>query len=149
MAHSAMSQPSPAPQQAPNPGDARNPPAPGDPWDFLRGVVILLGFLAVGEALAPLLARVRLPVPGSVIGLILLFTALRTGIVRAVHITRAARALLALLPLLLVPAGVGVFVDGTLSGMKGLWYAGAVVALTVGSLAVVGLTAQRWLRGFK
>ena len=59
--------------------------------------------------------------------------------------TGAARPLLALLPLLLVPAGVGVFVDGTLAGAKGLWYGGAVVALTVAGLAGVGRAAQAWL----
>ena len=107
-----------------------------------RAVGILLGCQLVGEIAARGLA---LPVPGPVIGLVLLFLGLQAlasrGRVTAetVHQTgigRAAGALLASLGLLFIPAGVGVVQHLDLFGRHGLALGLALVGSTLATLVV-------------
>lgn len=112
------------------------------------GLLWLLGCQLVGEVVVRLL---DVPIPGPVVGLVLLWGVLtvvarRRTAQRAVvePVTRTADALLAHLQLLFVPAGVGVVVLGatlrddalplTLA-LLGSWVAGlAAVGWTVGAL---------------
>lgn len=121
------------------------PNAPVTPWEFLSGGAILLAFLALGEVAAPYLARVSVPVPGSVVGLGLLWAALRLGWVKTAHVAQASRSLLVIMPLLFVPAGVGVFADSKLSGTSSVLLGLAIVGLTIVTLAVIGRATQWWL----
>ena len=68
---------------------------------FLRIAAITL----VGELLQRL---IPLPVPASVYGLILLFAALCTGIVKLEQVKDAAGFLISILPILFVPTAVGI-----------------------------------------
>lgn len=76
---------------------------------MLRGIAALLLFQLLGESLVFL---TKLPVPGPVVGLVLLFLALklgrRTGRAPFPQVEGAAGALLSNLGLLFVPAGVGI-----------------------------------------
>lgn len=76
---------------------------------MLRGIAALLLFQLIGESIVFL---VKLPVPGPVVGLVLLFLFLqmarRKGRSAFPQIEGAAGALLSNLGLLFVPAGVGV-----------------------------------------
>ncbi|WP_377298406.1 CidA/LrgA family protein [Rhizobium sp. SGZ-381] len=76
---------------------------------MLRGIAALLLFQLLGESLVFL---TKLPVPGPVIGLVLLFVALhlgrRAGRAPFPQVETAASALLSNLGLLFVPAGVGI-----------------------------------------
>lgn len=93
---------------------------------MLRGIAALLLFQLLGESLVFL---TKLPVPGPVVGLVLLFLALqfgrRTGRAPFPQVEGAAGALLSNLGLLFVPAGVGVV---------SLW---SVVQSEIGAIAVV------------
>jgi len=81
---------------------------------FLAGVTWLLLFQCAGEALSRLLS---LPVPGPVLGMLLLFVALRLRDQGSEPIATAADALAKHLSLLFVPAGVGVMMYyGRLAG---------------------------------
>ena len=71
---------------------------------YLSQAGIILAFSFVGEALHLL---VPLPVPGSVYGLLLLLLCLCLGVVRPRHIVETAQALTALMPVMFVPATVG------------------------------------------
>ncbi|MGF9565572.1 CidA/LrgA family protein [Neorhizobium sp. JUb45] len=76
---------------------------------MLRGIAALLLFQLLGESLVFL---TRLPVPGPVVGIVLLFAALQAGR-RFGHsgyprIEAVADSMLANLGLMFVPAGVGV-----------------------------------------
>ncbi|MCY1664776.1 CidA/LrgA family protein [Rhizobium sp. SL86] len=76
---------------------------------MLRGIATLLMFQLIGESLVFLS---KIPVPGPVVGLVLLFVVLQIGR-RAGHapfpqVEAAANTLLTNLGLLFVPAGVGV-----------------------------------------
>ena len=70
----------------------------------LRGLAWLLVFQSIGEALS---RAFSLPLPGPVLGLILLLIALRWPLVRE-PVGECANFLLAHLSLLFIPVGVGV-----------------------------------------
>jgi holin-like protein len=104
---------------------------------FLTGVTWLLLFQCAGEAASRLLA---LPVPGPVIGMLLLFIALRARDRVPESIGSAADALARHLSLLFVPAGVGVMMYfGRLAG-EWLPIAVALLVSTVAAIAASALT---------
>jgi len=96
---------------------------------------ILLICQCIGEGIAFFLA---LPVPGPVIGMLLLFCALvlRPALLERMEAT--ADALLQHLSLLFVPAGVGIFVAA--STLEGQWPA-VVAAVAGGTLVTLAMTA--------
>ncbi len=104
---------------------------------FLAGVTWLLLFQCAGEALSRLLG---LPVPGPVIGMLLLFVALRVRDRVPDSIGTAADGLAKHLSLLFVPAGVGVMMYfGRLAG-EWLPIAAALLVSTVAAIAASALT---------
>ena len=72
-------------------------------FDYLRGLALILAFQALGW----LLQRVGVPMPGGVLGLLALFLALQTGLVRLQWVARTADLLLRHMVLLFVPLTVG------------------------------------------
>jgi holin-like protein len=74
---------------------------------MIPGLAILFCFLAAGEAAS---AWSGLPVPGSVLGMLLLAGALELGLLPGGSVQAAADLLLENLSLLFVPAGVGLLV---------------------------------------
>lgn len=75
--------------------------------NFLNGVTILLIYQLVGEISVLLL---RIPVPGPVLGMIMLFLTLLLRGNSTASLDSASTALLSHLSLLFVPAGVGMMV---------------------------------------
>lgn len=65
----------------------------------------ILAFCFAGEALHFLLP---LPIPASIYGLLLLLAALRAGVVRLEQVQETGQFLIAIFPLLFIPAAVGV-----------------------------------------
>lgn len=109
---------------------------------FVLGLGILFGFAALGSALAGVL---HLPLPGSVLGMLLLWLSLSLGWVRLHWLIDAADGLLGILGLLFVPATVG-FLDYLAVGpLWGLWLLVLVCGLLVGA-GTAGLVASRLLR---
>lgn len=98
----------------------------------LRGLAWLLVLQLVGEVLA---RAFSLPLPGPVIGMLLLMPALGWRPLRE-PVTEVARFLLAHLSLLFVPVGVGVMTHLALIGQHGLRMAAALVLSTWIGLAV-------------
>ena len=104
---------------------------------FLAGVTWLLLFQCAGEVASRLLG---LPVPGPVVGMLLLFIALRARRRIPDSIGAAADALAKHLSLLFVPAGVGVMMY--FGRLAGEWLAIAVALLvsTIVAIAAAALT---------
>jgi len=104
---------------------------------FLTGMTWLLLFQCAGEAASRLLS---LPVPGPVVGMLLLFSALRFRDRVPDAVGTAADALARHLSLLFVPAGVGVMMY--FSRLAGEWLAIALALLvsTVAAIAASALT---------
>jgi holin-like protein len=108
---------------------------------FVVGIAILWLFLLAGQGLADLLG---LPLPGSVVGMVLLWGALEAGVVRLAWVERGAGVLLGILGLLFVPAGVGV-IEYADAGMLWLGVGAVIVGGVLVTLAVTGLVVQRLL----
>lgn len=106
----------------------------------VRGAVVLLLALALGDALAARLPRV--PLSGPLWGMLLLFAALASGALPEAWVRPAAAPLVRLMGLFFVPLGVGILAYRPLLAAHGV----AVVAALVGgsslTLAAAGLAAR-------
>lgn len=109
--------------------------------------VMQFGLLCAFYYFGDLVSRLtRLPIPGSVIGLLLLLLLLRTGVVRERHIAGAADFLIHIMPILFLPITVGLLASyGLLSGHLAGFLAVTLVS-TVAVFAAAGLTAQGIIR---
>ena len=101
----------------------------------LRGLVWLLVFQSVGELLA---RGLRLPLPGPVIGMVLLVLALRWPAVQK-PVSETAQFLLSHLSLLFVPVGVGVMTHLSLVSQYGVRMLAVVMLSTLAGLSVTVL----------
>lgn len=109
---------------------------------MLPFLTLLLVCQLAGELVARLLA---LPVPGPVVGLLLLLTGLAVR-GRPAAVDEGADALLAHLSMLFVPAGVGVVQFLPLLADQWAAVAVSVVGSAVAAVAVTGLVLQALLR---
>jgi len=100
--------------------------------------VILLCQLA-GEIIAK---AARLPVPGPVIGMVILFSGLMLRGTMPPELENVAGFLHRYLPLLFVPAGVGVITSLDLLARSWAPLAGAIIIGTGVTIAVTGLVMQ-------
>ena len=108
---------------------------------MLAALTSLLGCQLAGEAIVQATA---LPVPGPVVGMMLLFIAMLARAPLPTETTGTADGLLKHLSLLFVPAGVGVVQHvGTLGGtslrLLAVVVIGTVIALTVTALTFAGV----------
>lgn len=108
----------------------------------LQGLAWLLVLQLAGEALSRALS---LPVPGPVIGMVLLWPALALAPVRE-QVTQTARFLLNHLSLLFIPVGVGVITHLDVLGHYGLRLALVIVLSTWVGIAVTALVLRALIR---
>jgi holin-like protein len=111
---------------------------------YLKQFMIILIAYFIGEALHSIF---RLPVPGSVLGLILLFAALCAGIVKVEMIEDVCEFLLSNMSFLFIPAGVGLMVSFDV--LKGKWAAflTVIIVSTVLVWIVAAYTVKLLRRG--
>ncbi|MGI5849646.1 MAG: CidA/LrgA family protein [Christensenellales bacterium] len=110
-------------------------------WVFQLGVIFVVSF--AGEMLRIV---IPLPIPASIYGLILMLLCLKTKIVKLKHVQGAGAFLLEVMPLLFVPATVGLMVTwDALSNML-LPFLAIMVLNTLIVLVVTGRTAQLIMR---
>ncbi len=107
---------------------------------YAGGLAILLAFLGVGEVLA---RYGHVPLPGSVLGMVLLTAALHLGLLRSAWVAPAATLLIRNMGLLFVPPGVGLMVHFGLLGREWLPICAGALASIVAVLVTVGLLQQR------
>jgi len=110
--------------------------------DALKGLAYLLLAQSAGEALVRL---AQLPLPGPVLGLLILLVALKIPHVRA-PVGAAAEVLLAHLSLLFVPVGVGVMTHLGLITQYGARMLLVIVLSTWAGMAVTALVLRSLLR---
>lgn len=113
---------------------------------MLPSLTILLVCQLAGEVIARLF---KLPIPGPVVGMMLLFAGLviRRGIPE--NLEKTGTTLLSHLSLLFIPAGVGITVHLKLLADEWLPIVVALIVSTVITLAVTGLVMQVLARGKK
>lgn len=110
---------------------------------WLRAAGLLLLFLGVGKLSVALLA---LPIPGSIVGLLLLFAALSTGWLPQRYLQPAGSMLLNYITLLFVPVGVGLIRYRELLASQGMVILiSSLVSLAL-TLVIVGWCFQRLRR---
>ncbi|MGM0898415.1 MAG: CidA/LrgA family protein [Bacillota bacterium] len=102
-------------------------------------LLVLYGFLLIGEAIQALL---NLPMPGSIIGFLLLFLALLLKIYPLEWIDAGATFLLSFLSLYFIPATVGVVEYGPLFSGRGVLLLPIVIVSTLVTMAAAGLASQ-------
>jgi holin-like protein len=100
----------------------------------------LLVFQTLGEGLAYAFA---LPVPGPVIGMVLLFCFLAAKRDAAPKLAPGALEFLKHLSLLFIPAGVGIMAHAQRVAAEWLPIGAALIASTMASLAVTALVLKR------
>lgn len=105
-------------------------------FQFCRILLVCL----LGEILAHILP---LPIPASVYGLVLLLAALKLGVLRLDQIKEAGGFLIGILPLLFVPAAVGVMDLWEELGAMLLPCLIAVIPVTLLVMGVSGRVTQR------
>jgi len=106
---------------------------------MLAALTVLLVYQLIGEVLVQL---VGLPVPGPVVGMLLLFVTLLVRGAAPEALRSTANGLLAHLSLLFVPAGVGVMLHFERLGAEWMPIAVALVASTVVTISVTALVMR-------
>lgn len=104
---------------------------------IIQGLTVLLIFQLIGEVLSVMFA---LPVPGPVLGMLLLACSLLAYRSVPLFVEQASSGLLLHLSLLFVPAGVGLMVHFDRLGEE--WFAIAVALLCS---TLLSLVATAWL----
>lgn len=113
---------------------------------MIPALAVLLVFQLIGEILVTM---TRVPIPGPVAGLALLFLFLRLRGEMPVALKATAETLLSHLPLLFVPAGVGVMQHFSLLSREWVAILLALAVSTVLSLAVTAIVVQMAARRFQ
>jgi len=107
---------------------------------MLYGLIVFISYLLIGEFISALLAW---PVPGSVLGMLLLFLTLviRGGVSDSVK--QSSQQLLPYLPLFIVPASVGIVNYMDLIQAEGHIILSAMLVSLVLGIPVCGWLAQK------
>ena len=110
---------------------------------YIKQFILILAISFVGELLKYLLP---LPVPASIYGMVLMFLALLTGVIRLEHVRETGKFLIEIMPLMFIPAGVGLM--SSWSTLKPLLLPVAVITVVtiVTVMVASGHTAQFILR---
>ena len=110
---------------------------------YLSQFLIILGFTFLGEALQRILP---LPIPASVWGLVLLFSALCLKIIRVEQVKEAGGFLTSVLPILFVSPTVGIVEHWALIRDRFLPIALLLVASTILTFGIAGKVTGLFLK---
>ena len=106
---------------------------------YIKQFMIILAISFIGELLKYLLP---LPVPASIYGMVLMFLALLTGVLKLEQVRETGKFLIEIMPLMFIPAGVGLMSSwGTLKPL--LFPVAVITVVTIVTVMVAsGHTAQ-------
>lgn len=110
---------------------------------MIGAMAVLLGLQLVGEVAVQVSG---LPIPGPVVGMVLLFIALRWRESLPEALRATAETLLSHLSLLFIPAGVGIIQHGARLADEWLALLAAMVLSTLITVAVTALVMQWVIR---
>lgn len=114
--------------------------------DIYKQLLYILSFSLLGEVLSKVFT---LPIPGSVIGMLLLFLALQFKLLKVKDVETVGGFLLGNLSILFLPAGVGIMVYFPV--IKDTWWLLLIISLltTAFTIGFVGLIVQGVKRKFE
>ena len=106
---------------------------------YIKQFILILAISFVGELLKYLLP---LPVPASIYGMVLMFVFLLTGVIKLEHVRETGKFLIEIMPLMFIPAGVGLM--SSWSTLKPLLLPVAVITVVtiITVMVASGHTAQ-------
>ena len=110
---------------------------------YVKQFVIIIAISFIGEFLKYVLP---LPVPASIYGMVLMFVALLTGVLKLDDVKDTAKFLIEIMPLMFIPAGVGLMVSWDTLRPLLIPVAIITVVTIITVMAVSGHTAQFVLR---
>lgn len=102
-------------------------------------ILVLYLFSLLGEIISSVL---KLPLPGSILGLLLLFICLHFKVIPDAYIKQGAGFLLVLLPLFFIPATVGIIQYPEFLSGKGILLIVLVMISTFLTLIVAGRVSE-------
>jgi holin-like protein len=106
-----------------------------DPMKFINGITLLLIYQLIGEVVV---LGLGIPIPGPVLGMLLLFVTLLIHARSNDSLDQASSTLLSHLSLLFVPAGVGIIVHLNLIALE--WFP-ILLTLLLSTLITLAATA--------
>ena len=106
---------------------------------FLIQFLIIIAFSFAGELLHFLLP---LPIPASIYGIILLFLALETKLIKVKHIRETSSFLIAIMPVMFIPAAAGLIDSWKVLQPLLLPILVITVVITVFVMVITGKVAQ-------
>ena len=109
---------------------------------YLKQLLIILGISFLGELLKYFLP---LPIPASIYGMVILFALLLSGALPLSAVRETGNLLVAVMPVMFIPAGVGLMASWDILRPLLLPVGVITVAVLVIVMAVSGLTAQQIL----
>jgi len=113
---------------------------------LFREALIILGIYLLGELLSKSL---NLPIPGNILGMIILFILLCTKVIKVDNISTVTSFLLDHLSFFFIPAGVGLM--ASIGIIKSTWWQLLVVCIstTIIMIGVTGIIVQGISRSTK
>lgn len=107
---------------------------------LFREALIIFGIYLIGELIA---SSLHLPIPGNILGMVILFALLCTKIIKVENIVNVTNFLLDHLSFFFIPAGVGLMTSMEI--IKSTWWQLLVVCIstTIIIIGVTGTTIQR------
>lgn len=105
--------------------------------------LVIIAFSFVGELLHWL---IPLPIPASIYGIVLLFVALEARWIKVKHIREVSGFLIAVMPVMFIPAAVGLIDSWPAVRAHWLQYIVMTVVTTFAVMAVAGYVTQLLIR---
>ena len=106
---------------------------------LLLQIIVLFLFSYVGDSISSLF---KLPIPGSIVGLLLLFLCLYFKIIPEAFVKDGAGFILVMLPLFFIPATVGIIQYPNFLSGKGVILIGIVMISTFLTMIISGYSSQ-------
>lgn len=114
--------------------------------NYLKQFLIIIGISLAGEVLH---ALIPLTIPASIYGMILMFAGLCFGIIPLDSVKDTGKWLIAVMPVMFIPAAAGLIDSAPLLKANGVAYVVVMVVTTVLVMVVVGLVTQAVMKGGK
>ena len=108
---------------------------------YIKQFLVIIGISFAGELFKAVLP---FPIPASIYGMIILFIGLMTGIIKLDAVKDAGKFLIEIMPLMFIPAGVGLMESWGILKPVILPFCIITVATIVTVMAAAGRTSQ-WI----
>lgn len=113
---------------------------------YLKQFLIILAISLIGELLKALLP---LPIPASIYGMVILFIALLSGLIKLSAVRDAGMFLIEIMPVMFIPAGVALMSSWNLLSPMLIPVAIITVVVLIAVMAVSGRISQRIIKADK